>query len=177
MKTANKSKSALSNQSAVSAFWLLWEIRGPKSPLTMKKQSTYWPVCLKTTKRKCYDINSDFLLLYFYRFSHGSCAECRWLLLPHAVRVPSVMAWRRSPAADYQPAGGDEPRSCSPVPGPGSHQLLLHLRPQSDETPTLLGGIKPISCFYDGCSHKLSVGRAKACNQLTFVSAKGCTDL
>lgn len=104
---------------------------------------------LNTLKRKCSDINIDFLLLYFYRFSHGSCAECRWLLLLHAVRVPSVVAWRRSPAADYQPAGGDEPRSCSPVPGPGSHQLLLHLRPQSDETPTLLGGIKPISCFYD----------------------------
>lgn len=81
----------------------------------------------------------------YFRFNHGSCAECCGLLLPYAVCIPYIVAWGRGPAADYQPVSSDKPRCCSPVPGPGSHQLLFYLWPQSEETPALFRGMKPVS--------------------------------
>ena len=58
---------------------------------------------------------------------HGPCAERGRPLCPHPIRVPCIVAGGRGPAADPEPAGGDEPRGRGPVPGPGSHQLLLRL--------------------------------------------------
>ncbi len=115
-----------------------WEMQCPWHLYTMCPYSTW-----------CSSVSLVSLCLFsvLHRFNHGSCAECCWLLRPHPVCVPCIVARGRSPAADHQPVGADEPRGCSPVPGPGSHQLLLHLRPQSDETPTLLRGIKGVSHF------------------------------
>lgn len=72
--------------------------------------------------------------------SHGPGAECCRSLRPHAIRVPGIVAWGRGAATDPQPPCGDQPGRCRPVPGPGSHQLLLHLWPRPDETPTLFRG-------------------------------------
>ena len=91
-------------------------------------------------KQKRWGLSLCFTL---FRFNHGSCAECCRLSRPHPVRVPGVVAWGWRPAADPEPAGADEPRGRRPVPGPGGHQLLLHLRPHADEAPTVLTGTKP----------------------------------
>lgn len=77
---------------------------------------------------------------YCPRFSHGPCAgRCR-LLRADPLCVPCVMGRGRGPAADHQPAGADQPGGRHPLPGPGGHQLLLHLRPQPEEASALPGG-------------------------------------
>lgn len=90
-----------------------------------------------------------FIYIYVYRFNHGSCAEGCRLLPVHAVCVPCIVARGRGAPPDHQPAAGHKPGGRGPVPGPGRNQLLLHIRPQSYETPTLLRG--------NHCCHNMAV--------------------
>lgn len=80
------------------------------------------------------------MCLFMFLFSHGPGAECRRPPRPDPLCVPGVVAWGRGLTTDHQPAGSDQPQRRGPVPRPGSLQLLLHLRPQPEETPTFLGG-------------------------------------
>lgn len=90
------------------------------------------------------------------RFNHGSCAErCRPLLL-HPVCVPCIVARGWGSAADPEPAGGDQPRGCGPLPGPGGPQLPLHLWPQADETPAVLRGTNHVCYLMTGVGNRVN---------------------